>query len=123
MKTLLTLIAAVSVFAGAAFADPVNKLCPVSGKAGDPEVTYAYNKKVSFCCDKCKAKFDKDPASFGEKIAAYKADSGKCILSGKDIDKAQTSDYKAAVTTCCEKCKAKVEAEPDKFIAKALKKS
>jgi hypothetical protein len=123
MKTLSTLLATLALFVGGAFADPVNKLCPVSGKAGDPAVTYDYAKKISFCCDKCKAKFDKDPASFGDKIAAYKADSAKCILSGKDVDKAQTSDYKAAITTCCEKCKAKVEAEPEKFIAKALKKS
>ena len=103
--------------------DPVNKLCPVSGKAGDPAVTYAYSKKIPSAATSAKPSSTRIPASFGEKIAAYKADSAKCIISGKDIDKAQTSDYKAAITTCCDKCKAKVEAEPDKFIAKALKKA
>jgi YHS domain-containing protein len=122
MKTLLTLIATLGIFAGTALADPVNKLCPVSGKAGDPAVTADYKKKISFCCEKCKAKFDKDPKSFGKEIAAYKADSDKCIFSGKAVDKAQSSEFKVAVTTCCENCKGKFESDPDKYIEKALKK-
>ena len=123
MKTLFTMVAALFVGAGVVSADPVNKLCPASGKAGDPAVIIKYSKKIGFCCDKCKAKFEKDPASFGDKIADYKTDSKKCIVSGKDVDTAQTLEYKAEISACCTKCEAKIKAEPDKFIAKALKKS
>lgn len=117
------LVSAMALLSGSALADdPVNKLCPVSGKAGDPTVTATYSKKISFCCDKCKAKFDKDPAALAKEIAAYKPDSGKCLVSGEDADKDKTTDYKVKVTTCCNNCKGKFEAEPDKYIAKALKK-
>lgn len=122
MKTLLTLMAAMVALAGAAFADPVNKLCPVSGKAGDPAVTYTYTKKLSFCCNKCKDKFEKDPKSFAKEIAAYKADSGKCLVSNEDADGSKVTEFKAEVTTCCNNCKGRMESEPDKYIEKALKK-
>lgn len=43
-------------------------ICPVSGeKVGEmgPPVTLDYQgKKVSFCCDSCVAKFQKDPAKY-----------------------------------------------------------
>jgi len=123
MKTLFTLVAALFLGAGVASADPVNKLCPVSGKAGDPAVIVKYSKKIGFCCEKCKGKFEKDPASFAEKIASYKADSKKCLISGEDADAEQSVEYKAEISACCDKCEAKIKAEPDKFIAKALKKS
>ncbi len=122
MKTLFTLAAALFFGAGVAAADPVNKLCPVSGKAGDPAVIYKYTKKLGFCCDKCKSKFEKDPAAFAEKIAKYKTDSKKCIVSDEDADAEKTLEYKAEVTACCGNCEAKIKAEPDKYIAKALKK-
>lgn len=124
MKTLfLLLVSAMALLAGSALAnDPVNKLCPVSGKAGDPTVTTTYVKKLSFCCGNCKAKFEKDPSALAKELAEYKPDSGKCLVSGKEADKAQVLEYKAKVTTCCNKCKGAFEKEPDKYIAKALKK-
>ncbi len=121
MKTFFALIA-LALLAGPAVADPVNKLCPVRGKAGDPTITATYSKKISFCCDKCKAKFDKDPAAFAKEIAAYKADSGKCLVSKEEADSTKTTDYKAEVTTCCNNCKSTFEGDPDKYIEKALKK-
>ena len=126
MKSLFTLIAALFLGAGVASADPakpVNKLCPVSGKDGDPAVIVKYAKKIGFCCDKCKGKFEKDPAAFAEKIAEYKADSNKCLVSGEDADAEKSLEYKAHISACCGNCEAKIKAEPDKFIAKALKKA
>ncbi len=114
------ILAAVAMAFGVAQASPVNKTCPATGKAGDPDKIVAYSKKIGFCCDKCKAKFDASPNSFGKEIAAYKGDSGKCIFSGKPVDAAKSSAFKADVTVCCSKCEAKVKAEPDKFIEKAL---
>ena len=44
---------------------PINTKCPVSGKPIDPSKTVVYKGKiVAFCCDDCKAKFEKDPTPF-----------------------------------------------------------
>ena len=49
---------------------PINDKCPVSGKDIDAAKTSAYEGKlVAFCCDKCKAEFDKDPHPFLPKLA------------------------------------------------------
>ena len=48
---------------------PVNSTCPVSGKAIDPAKTVTYEGKlIAFCCDDCKAKFEKDPKTFLAKL-------------------------------------------------------
>jgi YHS domain-containing protein len=45
-----------------AAAKPINSKCPVSGKDIDPAKTAVYEGKlVAFCCDQCKARFEKDP--------------------------------------------------------------
>lgn len=120
MKSILTFIIALAATVGFASADAANKDCPVSGKAAG-KATSDYSRKVSFCCEKCKAKFDAAPASFADKVAAYKADSGKCLMSGKAVAKDQSSDYKVTVGLCCEKCKAKFDADPDKYVGKLKK--
>lgn len=55
MKTLLTLCAL--SFASVAMAADT---CPVSGKPADSSITSKGKdgNPVSFCCEKCKAKFD-----------------------------------------------------------------
>lgn len=51
-------------------AKPINDKCPVSGKDIDAAKTSSYEGKlVAFCCDKCKAEFDKDPKPFLPKLA------------------------------------------------------
>ncbi len=112
MKTLLILIAAVFM-TSPVFADAANTKCPTSGKDVDKAVTSTYSKKVGFCCDKCKAKFDADPAKFTKEVAAYKADSGKCVMSGKPVDAAKSSEFKKEVAFCCPKCKAGFDKDPD----------
>lgn len=48
---------------------PVNGKCPVSGADVDASITSDHGGKlVAFCCGKCKAKFDEDPAAFADKI-------------------------------------------------------
>lgn len=91
------------------FAGAVNKTCPVKkGKEVAKEATV----EVGFCCEKCKAKFDADPISFLSKVAD--ADEGKCPISGKDVDDAQTSSVTIGV--CCNSCKTKVEEDPKKYL-------
>jgi YHS domain-containing protein len=55
MKTLLS-IAILSFGSAAMAADK----CPISGKPADSSITSTGKdgKTVSFCCEKCKAKFD-----------------------------------------------------------------
>jgi YHS domain-containing protein len=50
-------------------AAPINKDCPVSGKPVDAAKTAAYEGSlVAFCCDDCKAEFEKDPKKFLGKL-------------------------------------------------------
>ena len=47
-------------------------LCPVSGEAIDPKFSVEHEgKKVYFCCDKCPAAFEKDPAKFLDKLPQF----------------------------------------------------
>ncbi len=120
MKSILNLFAVMIATVGFAQADAVNKDCPVSGKAVGKQ-TSDYAKTVAFCCEKCKAKFDANPKEFVDKVASYDAKDPKCPVSGKKSDSKVTSDYKVTVGLCCDKCKGKFEASPDKFISKAVK--
>lgn len=112
MKYIATLFCSFGFTAVAAFAAPVNKKCPVSDKAVDED--HVVKIAVTFCCEKCKAKFDADPMSLAEKIA--KAEEGKCPVSGKDADKDQSSDLEIGV--CCGKCETKVKDDPKTYIGK-----
>lgn len=48
---------------------PINKDCPVSGKPIDASKTVTYEGSlVAFCCDDCKAEFEKDPKRFVGKL-------------------------------------------------------
>jgi YHS domain-containing protein len=52
-------------------ATPVNTKCPVSGKDVESGFTAVFETKtVGFCCDKCQAKFEKEPKAFADKIVA-----------------------------------------------------
>jgi uncharacterized membrane protein len=51
----------------------VNTQCPVSGKPIDPTKTVLHNGVVvAFCCDDCKAKFEKDPTPYLAKLEPKK---------------------------------------------------
>ena len=69
MKTLLSVLALSFITANMAVAVPVNKTCIMSGEPVDPAIISVHNgKEVAFCCVKCKARFDSNPAKFGKKI-------------------------------------------------------
>jgi hypothetical protein len=51
----------------------VNTVCPVSGKPIDPSKTVVHNGLVvAFCCDDCKATFQKDPTPYLAKLEHQK---------------------------------------------------
>jgi len=57
--------------AQAAAAAVINTKCPVSNHAIETGFTALVDgKTVGFCCDKCLAKFNKDPKAFADKIVA-----------------------------------------------------
>jgi hypothetical protein len=52
----------------------INKKCPVTQKSIDPsKISIFEGRKIGFCCDKCKTKFDADGAVFRSKIKDFKA--------------------------------------------------
>jgi YHS domain-containing protein len=116
MKTILHTLIALCAFILTVQA----KDCPVTGKAGDREKV-EYSKTIHFCCDKCKAKFDASPTAMVAKVASYKESDNKCPISGKAIDKTKSSEFKTTIGVCCNKCKAKVLADPDKYVEKSVK--
>lgn len=110
--------------------------CPVSGEAAVKEQFTAYKEKeVYFCCEKCKAKFEAEPAKFEVKanhqlVQTKQFKQKKCPLSGADFVKEQSARVSNVnVSFCCEKCKGAVQsAEADKklemiFAAAAFKKA
>jgi len=114
MKTtkLLSFAAVIAaLFTATAHAEPINSECPVTGKA--VKEGKAVDAEVGFCCEKCKAKFDAEPAKFLTKAA--EAEDGKCPISGEPVDEDQTSTVSIGV--CCSKCEKKVAEDPKKFLA------
>lgn len=52
---------------------PVNDMCPVADKPVDPAHTLEHEgQHIGFCCAKCKAAFQKEPAKFASKLPAKK---------------------------------------------------
>jgi len=117
------------------FADPINKVCPITGKDVNATKTVEYEKQlIGFCCDDCKGKFESDPKKYIGKVKEFKkskkaadeeiafaADpiNKKCPVSGKDVNKEKTSDYEGqTIGFCCDDCKGKFDKEPAKYIGK-----
>jgi hypothetical protein len=77
---------------------PINKNCPVSNKGlDDTKFTIFEGRKIGFCCDKCKTKFESDGAVFRSKIKGFKA-SEEYISCYSDVQKAQLSMDKSIET-------------------------
>jgi hypothetical protein len=52
----------------------INESCPVTQKKANPNIFSLFEgRRVGFCCDKCKLKFDKDGAVFRNKIVGFSA--------------------------------------------------
>ena len=88
--------------------------CPVSGKTVDAAKFSDYNGgKVYFCCDGCKAKFDKDSTAFTAKANHQLVASGQftqkaCPLTGGKVKAGTEVDIAGVkVGFCCPNCKGK----------------
>ena len=55
---------------------PINEKCPVTQKpVNESKISIFEGRKVGFCCDKCKNKFELDGAVFRSKIKGFEASS------------------------------------------------
>ncbi|MCA8975239.1 MAG: YHS domain-containing protein [Planctomycetes bacterium] len=110
----------------------INDTCPVSGKPVDPACFVDHDgRRIAFCCGKCKAAFEKEPAKYLDKLpkvetpapAATAAINDICPVSGKAVDPACFVDHEGRrIAFCCGKCKAAFEKEPAKYADKLPKK-
>ena len=93
--------------------------CPVSGETVDTEVfTEKDGKKVYFCCEKCKGKYDADPSKFSAKLANSYSYQPSCPVSGDPIDPSASVEFTTGqkVYFCCGKCKSKFAAAPEEHV-------
>jgi len=63
----------------AAVEEPIaQKICPVMGEAIDPDVYVDYQgRHIYFCCQMCKATFEKDPEKYVAKVDEELKAAGK----------------------------------------------
>lgn len=91
--------------------------CPVSGSSAKKENSSKYrDKETYFCCEKCKAAFDAEPAKFSTKanfqlVQTKQFRQTKCPVSGSKVDKEQSLKVEGVkVSFCCDKCKGSIDA-------------
>lgn len=115
MKNILLIITALICVAGTAgAAEPLNTVCPISGKPANPAITSTYTKTVPVCCNKCKAQFNATPKAYLSNILSVIA--GQCPLSKKKSDASITVSYSRQVAFADAASKAAFDAAPDKHI-------
>lgn len=90
--------------------------CPVSGSDAKKEMASKYrDKDAYFCCEKCKAAFDAEPAKYSTKanfqlVQTKQFRQTNCPVSGGKASKEQTIKVDGVkVGFCCEKCKGSLE--------------
>ncbi len=114
MKYLLTLLAVAAFSALASAAEPMNTVCPISGKPANAAITTNYSKTVAVCCDRCKSQFNANPKGYLNNILT--ANGVQCPLSKKKVDPSKTVTYTRQVAFADAASKATFDAAPDKHI-------
>lgn len=114
MKHLLTLLALAVLSTLAPAAEPLNKVCPISGKPASAAITSNYSKTVAVCCDRCKGQFNANPKAYLNNILT--ANGVQCPLSKKKVDASKTVTYSRQVAFADAASKATFDAAPDKHI-------
>lgn len=95
--------------------------CPVSGEAVDGKTSADIGgQKVAFCCQKCVAAFEKDPAAYKAKLEASYTYQTKCPVSGGKISATVHGDLPTGerIYYCCKNCEAKLLKDPAKYAPK-----
>lgn len=113
MKYLLTLLA-LAASASLHAAEPLNTVCPISGKPASPTLTSSYSKTVAVCCDRCVAQFNATPKAYLRNIIT--ANGQQCPLSKKRADSSKKVTYSRSVAFADAASKATFDAAPDRYI-------
>ncbi len=110
-------------------------ICPVSGgklgSMGDPITKVVNGREVKFCCAGCPERYEADPAKFNTKIDKMMVEQQMpyypmktCLVAGtalevdgKDVGKNVIINNRLA-RVCCDKCAAKLRANPAEYFAK-----
>lgn len=105
--------------------------CPVSGEElgsmGEAPVIIHEGREIRLCCGGCEKKYRENAEAMNQKIDAkliadqeahYPVDA--CINTGANLDGGGVAFIvgNRLLKTCCNNCKAKVEANPAEYIAK-----
>ncbi len=99
----------------------IQVVCPVSGEAVDGKTTLKHGgQTVGFCCAKCLAKFEAEPANYQAALANSYTYQTKCPVMGEEIDPASSAVLPTGQTIyyCCPQCADKVVADPAKYAPK-----
>lgn len=115
MKHILALAFVFFLAAGISqAAEPLNTVCPITGKPANAAITTTYSKSVALCCNRCKAQFDANPKAYLNNIVG--AVNGQCPLSKKKSDASIVVTYTRQVAFADAASKATFDAAPDKHI-------
>ncbi len=113
-SSVLALLAMITVAIAADKAAEFKATCPVSGKPAKKDAHAAHNGgQVYFCCNKCKAAFEKDSTKFAAKanaqlIATGQAKQVACPIAGRPVNAATAIEVAGVkVAFCCNGCKGK----------------
>src|SRR5690606_8537447 len=106
-------------------------VCAVSGEPlgsmGDPVIAVVNGREVRYCCASCTKALEKDPEKYLSKVDEKMIEQQSkvypltaCPVAGKELDGGGVAFIAGnrLVKTCCENCKAKVQADPTAAIAK-----
>lgn len=114
MKHLLTLLVVTAFSSLASAAEPLNTVCPISGKPANSAITTNYSKTVAVCCDRCVSQFNATPKAYLSNILT--ANGVQCPLSKKKADPSKKVTYNRQVAFADAASKATFDAAPDKHI-------
>lgn len=135
-KSMFALLAVLLMFTGVCTGEdmasvgdayPLNT-CLVRGSAldEDPVVLNHNGREVKFCCNGCKGKFEKDPATYLKKLdskiveqqAPYYPMTTCMIMKDEALEEGNTVDRvynNRLFRFCCKKCAGKFEKNPVKY--------
>jgi Cu+-exporting ATPase len=99
------------------------KMCPVSGKPIDKDISIEYEgQKVYFCCNGCPPKFKQTPNKYLPALYRQiypQTVQVKCPVMGGTVDPEVFVEHEGRrVYFCCKGCDKKFTAEPEKYVKK-----
>lgn len=95
--------------------------CPVSGEPVKGDVFLEEKgRKAYFCCNNCRAKYEKEPAKYAVKHNNSYTYQTRCPVTGRAIDPQVSAAAPAGETVffCCKDCPDKFKKDVDRFAPK-----